>query len=468
MRSLLFLVYWLCFVSVVKARLNRCSNRDKSALLSVIGDFSYPPVFAESFKGNDPCQDWYGVECLKGRVRAIAFIGMNLTGSISPRFADLTSLSVIDLSHNLLVAPFPRFIGIVVVGLLLIGGGCIAFYLFVRMRRSNRQSESNEGLPHTQESSELNEIVESDNKAIPMQILRDATDDFRDSNIVGRGGFGEVYKGKLLDGIEVAVKRMSQSFIRGKGIDEFRSEVTVLTRVHHRNLVVLHGYCLEGQERLLVYQYMRQGTLNRHLFDWRKEGLRPLDWSRRLLVALDVARGVEYLHTLARQNQSYIHRDLKPSNVLLGEDMRAKLTGRITTKVDVFSFGVILMNLITGQEAIDETRSEGETHIVIWFRKSFREKDSFANVIDETIEVEEETRKNIEDVAELAIHCCAKEPEQRPDMTNAVTVLGSLIQQWKPAIEIEEDEMGFKTSLGEMVKQWKHDMEASSSGTSLK
>lgn len=166
-------------------------------------------------------------------------------------------------------------------------------------------------------------LGEAGNIVISIQVLRDATDNFDEKNILGRGGFGIVYKGELHDGTKIAVKRMESSIISGKGLDEFKSEIAVLTRVRHRNLVVLHGYCLEGNERLLVYQYMPQGTLSRHIFHWQEEGLKPLEWTRRLSIALDVARGVEYLHTLA--HQSFIHRDLKPSNILLGDDMHAKV-----------------------------------------------------------------------------------------------------------------------------------------------
>ena len=167
-------------------------------------------------------------------------------------------------------------------------------------------------------------MVEAGNMLISIQVLRNVTNNFSEANILGQGGFGTVYKGELHDGTKIAVKRMESGTIGTKGLTEFKSEIAVLTKVRHRNLVSLLGYCLDGNERLLVYEFMPQGTLSHHLFDWKEEGLRPLEWKKRLGIALDVARGVEYLHNLA--HQSFIHRDLKPSNILLGDDMRAKVS----------------------------------------------------------------------------------------------------------------------------------------------
>lgn len=330
-------------------------------------------------------------------------------------------------------------------------------------------------------------VVDAGNMVISIQVLRNVTNNFSRENILGEGGFGVVYKGELHDGTKIAVKRMEAGVMGTKGLNEFKSEIAVLSKVRHRNLVSLLGYCLDGSERLLVYEYMPQGTLSRHLFNWKEEGLKPLEWKKRLSVALDVARGVEYLHSLA--HQSFIHRDLKPSNILLGDDMKAKVsdfglvrladgkggsietklagtfgylapeyavTGRVTTKADVFSFGVILMELITGRKALDESQPEESVHLVTWFRRMQLNKDTFRKAIDPTIDLDEETLASITTVAELAGHCCAREPYQRPDMGHAVNVLSSLAELWKPSDPDSEDSYGIDLdmTLPQALKKW--------------
>ncbi|PIA63727.1 hypothetical protein AQUCO_00201221v1 [Aquilegia coerulea] len=332
------------------------------------------------------------------------------------------------------------------------------------------------------------QMVEAGNMVISIQVLRNVTNNFSEENVLGRGGFGTVYKGELHDGTKIAVKRMESGVMGSKGLTEFTSEIAVLNKVRHRHLVSLIGYCLDGNERILVYEYMPQGTLSQHLFNWKDEGVKPLEWTRRLIIALDVARGVEYLHGLA--SQSFIHRDLKPSNILLGDDMRAKVadfglvrlapegkasietrlagtfgylapeyaaTGRVTTKVDVYAFGVILMELITGRKALDESQPEESMHLVTWFRRMCINKDTFRKAVDPTIDIDDEGGlASISTISELAGYCCSREPHQRPDMGHVVNVLSSYVELWKPSDTDPEDPyaIDMELSLAQQLKKW--------------
>ncbi|CAO2820188.1 unnamed protein product [Amaranthus hypochondriacus] len=334
-------------------------------------------------------------------------------------------------------------------------------------------------------------VIEAGNLVISVQVLRNVTKHFAPENVLGRGGFGVVYKGELDDGTKIAVKRMEAGVICTKALEEFRSEIAVLSKVRHRHLVSLLGYSVEGNERLLVYEYMPQGALSRHLFHWKTFNLEPLSWKRRLNIALDVARGMEYLHSLA--HQSFIHRDLKPSNVLLGDDFRAKVsdfglvklapdqgkhsvetrlagtfgylapeyavTGKITTKADVFSFGIVLMELLTGLMALDESRPEEQQYLAAWFWRIKSDRDKLLGAIDPVLDVKEETIESVVAIAELAGHCTAREPSQRPDMGHAVNVLAPLVEKWKPWDDDTEEYSGIDYSLplNQMVKGWQED-----------
>ncbi|KAF5786437.1 putative protein kinase RLK-Pelle-DLSV family [Helianthus annuus] len=208
--------------------------------------------------------------------------------------------------------------------------------------------------------------------------IKDATDDFSQENKLGAGGFGPVYRGKLGDGREVAVKRLAQN--SGQGDVEFKNEVLLVAKLQHRNLVRLIGFSIEGSERLLIYEYMPNASLDNFLFDPIKRTF--LDWEKRYNIINGVAKGLLYLHEDSRL--MIIHRDLKASNVLLDAEMNAKIAdfgmaklfkaeetqgdtsrivgtygymapeyamhGQFSVKSDVFSFGVLVLEMITGQK----------------------------------------------------------------------------------------------------------------------
>ncbi|XP_027929266.1 receptor protein kinase TMK1-like [Vigna unguiculata] len=331
-------------------------------------------------------------------------------------------------------------------------------------------------------------MIEDGNLVISIQVLRKVTNDFASENELGRGGFGTVYRGELEDGTKIAVKRMEHGVITSKAIEEFQAEIAVLSKVRHRHLVSLLGYSIEGNERLLVYEYMSLGALSQHLFHWKSLNFEPLSWSKRLAIALDVARGIEYLHSLARQ--TFIHRDLKSSNILLGDDFRAKVSdfglvkhapdseksvvtklagtfgylapeyavmGKITTKVDVFSYGVVLMELLTGLVALDESRPEESRYLAEWFWRIKSSKEKLMAAIDPVVEASEETFESITIVAELAGHCTAREAHHRPDMGHAVNVLSALVEKWQPVDDELDCYSGidYTRPLPQMLKIWK-------------
>ncbi|XP_072992987.1 receptor-like kinase TMK3 [Typha latifolia] len=330
-------------------------------------------------------------------------------------------------------------------------------------------------------------VIEAGSFVISVQVLRNATREFSQENVLGRGGFGVVYKGDLHDGTIIAVKRMEAGVVSSKATDEFQAEIDILTKVRHRNLVSILGYSIEGNEKLLVYEYMDQGALSKHLFQWKQHNMEPLSWKKRLNIALDVARGMEYLHSLA--NQCFIHRDLKSSNILLDNDYRAKVsdfglvklapdgknsvatrlagtfgylapeyavTGKITTKADVFSYGVVLMELVTGMMALDEERPEETRYLASWFCQVKNSKEKLKAAIDPSIDLTDEIFESIRIIAELAGHCTAREPNQRPDMGHAVNVLAPLVEKWKPTNDEQEEYLGIDLAqpLLQMVKGW--------------
>ncbi|KAF9672238.1 hypothetical protein SADUNF_Sadunf11G0020100 [Salix dunnii] len=208
-----------------------------------------------------------------------------------------------------------------------------------------------------------------------LQVLETATNNFDISKKLGQGGFGAVYRGKLPDGQEIAVKRLSRT--SGQGLEELMNEVVVISKLQHRNLVRLLGCCVEGEEMMLVYEYMPNKSLDAFLFDSLRKG--KLDWERRFNIINGICRGLLYLHRDSRLR--IIHRDLKPSNILLDHELNPKISdfgiarifggnevnttrvvgtfgymapeylmeGRFSEKSDVFSFGVLLLDIVSGR-----------------------------------------------------------------------------------------------------------------------
>ncbi|AQK94603.1 Protein kinase superfamily protein [Zea mays] len=266
------------------------------------------------------------------------------------------------------------------------------------------------------------EILRIGNHNIPSRVftfreLVDATNSFCPENLLGEGGFGRVYKGCIPDTMEViAVKQLDKDGLQGNR--EFLVEVLMLSLLHHPNLVTLVGYSTDCDQRILVYEYMSLGSLQDHLLDLSPKS-QPLSWHTRMKIAVGAARGIEYLHEVA--NPPVIYRDLKASNILLDASFNAKLsdfglaklgpsgdnthvstrvmgtygycapeyamTGKLTKTSDIYSFGVVLLELITGRRAIDTTKPTREQILVHWAAPFFRDKRKFVKMADPLLDM---------------------------------------------------------------------------------
>ncbi|OAY45947.1 probable serine/threonine-protein kinase PBL7 [Manihot esculenta] len=288
--------------------------------------------------------------------------------------------------------------------------------------------------------------------------LASATKNFRADCLLGEGGFGRVYKGRLESTNKVvAIKQLDRNGLQGNR--EFLVEVLMLSLLHHPNLVNLIGYCADGDQRLLVYEYMPLGSLEDHLHDLPPDKKR-LDWNTRMKIAAGAAKGLEYLHDKA--NPPVIYRDLKCSNILLGEDYHPKLsdfglaklgpvgdkthvstrvmgtygycapeyamTGQLTLKSDVYSFGVVLLEIITGRKAIDNSRAAGEHNLVAWARPLFKDRRKFAQMADPLLQGQYPVRGLYQALA-VAAMCVQEQPNMRPLIADVVTALTYLASQ---------------------------------------
>ncbi|KAK7399969.1 hypothetical protein VNO78_11167 [Psophocarpus tetragonolobus] len=301
-----------------------------------------------------------------------------------------------------------------------------------------------------------NLMDESTTCYITLSELEEATDNF--SKKIGKGSFGSVYYGKMRDGKEIAVKSMSESSCNGN--QQFVNEVALLSRIHHRNLVPLIGYCEEECQHILVYEYMHNGTLRDHIHESSKK--KNLDWLARLRIAEDAAKGLEYLHTGC--NPSIIHRDIKTANILLDINMRAKVSDfglsrlaeedlthissiargtvgyldpeyyasqQLTEKSDVYSFGVVLLELISGKKPVSSEDYGPEMNIVHWARSLTRKGDAMS-IIDPSLAGNAKT-ESIWRVVEIAMQCVEQHGASRPRMQEIILAIQDAIKIEKGA-----------------------------------
>ena len=311
--------------------------------------------------------------------------------------------------------------------------------------------------------------------------LAAATNNFSVENRIGAGSFGVIYKGKLSDGKEVAIKR-GETGPRTKRLQEkenaFDSEIAFLSRLHHKHLVRLVGYCEERDERLLVYEYMKNGALYDHLHDKNnieKHSSFINSWKVRIGIALDAARGIEYLHNYAVP--PIIHRDIKSSNILLDANWTARVSdfglsmmghesnkdlrplsaagtlgyidpeyyslNVLTAKSDVYGFGVVLLELLSGKKAIIKGENEGDDPIsVVDYAIPAIMAGELGKILDPRVgKPELNESEAVELVAYTALHCVNLEGKDRPTMTDIVVNL-------ERALTLCEDSHGSISSVG--------------------
>ncbi|XP_040999965.1 LRR receptor-like serine/threonine-protein kinase IOS1 isoform X3 [Juglans microcarpa x Juglans regia] len=454
----------------------------------------------------DPCApkeySWEGLDCSYDadnapRITSLKLSSSGLAGEISADISNLVMLQSLDLSNNSLTGSVPDFLSelpnlrvlnlernkltgsvplelierrengslslsvgenpdlcgsrsckkkknnIVIPIVASVVGGLLVLTLIVMavfwgIRRRTKQAAMVDTESHVQ-----NVSLESLQRQFTYSELLRYTDNFE--RILGKGGFGTVYHG-YIDDTQVAVKMLSHSSVQG--YQQFQSEVRLLMRVHHRNLTTLVGYCYEGTNMGLVYEYMPNGDLDAHLSDWNAK---TLTWEDRLRIATDAAQGLEYLHCGCKP--PIVHRDVKTSNILLNENLQAKLadfglskifptdsgthvstvvagtpgyldpeyyiTNWLTEKSDVYSFGVVLLEIITSRPVIE--RSEARTH-VSQFVSSMLAKGDIKNIVDPRLNGNFNSNSAWKAV-EIAMGCVSPTAAKRPTMSQVVADL---------------------------------------------
>ncbi|XP_075492808.1 leucine-rich repeat receptor protein kinase HPCA1-like [Primulina tabacum] len=337
-------------------------------------------------------------------------------------------------------------IGLVVGGTVLVILICLSGIYAIRQKkkakRAYEQSNPFASWDPEKESGAVPQLQGA--KWFSFEDLRKCTDNFSDSNCIGTGGYGKVYKGTVGSGKLVAIKRAQQGSMQGA--HEFKTEIELLSRIHHKNVVSLVGFCYEQGEQMLIYEYISNGTLRDCLSG--KSGL-WLDWNKRLRIALDAARGLSYLHELA--DPPIIHRDVKSTNILLDDHLNAKvadfglskplddigkgyvttqvkgtlgymdpeyyMTQQLTEKSDVYSFGVVLLELVSARPPLQHGK-----HIVRLVQEAMgnqRELQNLDQVIDPTLESAAKL-SGLQKFLDMAMSCVKESATDRPTMGEVV------------------------------------------------
>ncbi|XP_061371244.1 G-type lectin S-receptor-like serine/threonine-protein kinase At1g11330, partial [Gastrolobium bilobum] len=326
---------------------------------------------------------------------------------------------------------------------------------FIRFNKgitSESQEHANDKVIGELSQAKLQELLQ-----FSFEKLATATNYFHSSNKLGQGGFGPVYKGKLQDGKEIAVKRLSRA--SGQGLEEFMNEVLVISKLQHRNLVKLLGCCIEGEEKMLIYEYMPNRSLDAYVFDPSQNKL--LDWRKRFSIIEGIARGLLYLHRDSRLK--IIHRDLKASNILLDEELNPKISdfgmarifggsedqantqrvvgtygymspeyamqGQFSEKSDVFSFGVLLLEIVCGRRNSSFYDNENSLTFLglVWIQwKEGNVLSLVDHIYDPSLE------NHIMRCIHIGLLCVQEFATDRPNMAAVISMLNSEIVDLPP------------------------------------
>uniref|UniRef100_A0A8R7VEP2 non-specific serine/threonine protein kinase n=1 Tax=Triticum urartu TaxID=4572 RepID=A0A8R7VEP2_TRIUA len=475
----------------------------------------------------DPCAPkafaWIGLTCsyppaYASRITALNVSSFGLAGTISTDFGDLNALQYLDLSNNNLSGTIPNFLGQLPFLIFLdlssndlygaipdsllqksqngtlslrvgnnanicangtacgssrkkINGALLAaivipivaviaifVVLFLLLHQKLKGKDKRKATGPEDESALL------ENREFSYRELKHITSNF--SQEIGKGGFRAVFLGYLKNGNSVAVKVRSDS--SSQGGKEFLAEAQHLTRIHHKNLVSLIGYCKDKNHLALVYEYMPKGNLQDHLRGCSTS--KPLTWEQRLHIALDAAQGLEYLHIACKP--ALIHRDVKSNNILLTTDLGAKIADfgltkafgdskthittepagtmgyldpeyfrsyHISEKSDVYSFGVVLLELITGRPPVIPVSDSVSVHVGEWVQQSL-DHGTMESIVDARM-VGDHDINSVRKAADLALHCKREVPRERPTMAEVVA-------QLKECFELENRLDGRQRSLG--------------------
>nr|KAJ0197713.1 hypothetical protein LSAT_V11C700384330 [Lactuca sativa] len=358
------------------------------------------------------------------------------------------------VSENKERANLKIILPVVFLGVLLIGLGSTWFLFACRKRRDPQSMRQGEFL-HVGES-------QRDSMELPLfsfSTIAKATASFSLDNKIGEGGFGSVYKGMLEEGLQIAVKRLSKT--SNQGLVEFKNEVIYISKLQHRNLVKLLGCSIQGDENLLIYEYMPNRSLDSYIFDKTQSML--LDWTKRMNIIKGIARGLLYLHQDSRLR--IIHRDLKASNVLLDLDMNPKISdfgmarsigggetqpnteralkGVFSIKSDVFSFGVLVLEIVSGERNRGFMHPDHDNNLIGHAWRTHNEGRSM-ELIDTALGQSSNSSEVIRSIT-VGLLCVQQNPEDRPNMSSVILMLGNegaLLKPKQPAFFSKTNTLG--------------------------